>query len=526
MHANGPDRFADCSSLSELFRSIAQGSPNAVAVVDGPVKVTYGQLDRESDALARALGQQGVKPGDRVGLVADRTVDSVRAVLGIIKAGAAYIPLDPAYPAQRLRHVVRDTQVRVIVGRRDHSLPVDDCTLLDARITDLSTEGWNSPPPANLTGFVDSPAYIIHTSGSTGLPKGCAVTHGNVLALLNAALPLFDFSASDRWSLFHSLCFDFSVWELWGAFATGGSLVLVPSETAQSPENLVEYLAAEEVTVLNIVPSVFRYLAGAYRQMNTPPISLRYLIFGGESVNLKEVEAFAENVSGCEPAFVNMYGITEITVHATFKKIEAEDFRGSVRSPIGSPLPHCDIEVRDGSNKVVPSGTVGEMWISGGGVAVGYVGRDDLTARSFISEEKDSTLKRYYRSGDLGRYLPNGELEYVARKDEQVKILGFRIELGEVEAGIRECHAAQDAVVTVVESRAGTSLLVACVVPAADATGDIVKQIKEQAATRLPKHMLPSRYVLMDSFPMNPSGKIDRNAVAEVLASRRAARKG
>ncbi|MFJ1618542.1 amino acid adenylation domain-containing protein [Streptomyces sp. NPDC088251] len=514
------------SFLSEIFRSVAGESPGRVAIQSDTAEVSYAELDRWSDALMREIQSCGVEPFDRVGIVANRTVESICAVLAVLKVGGSYVPLDPAYPEQRLRYVLQDTGVRVVVGSGSLPLPSGEYVLIHpeesrerCRLVEPPADAAPRPLDAHAL-----PAYVIHTSGSTGIPKGCVVTHANVSELLAAALPLFSFTAQDRWALFHSLCFDFSVWEMWGAFATGATLVLVPAHVAQSPDDLVRYLAAERVTVLSQVPSVFRYLTGAYRGLGAPPLSLRYVIFGGESVDVREAQEFVKLANGCSPTAVNMYGITEITVHATFKELTQSDFESSVRSPIGRPLPHLAIELRDESGNPVRPGETGEIWISGGGVAQGYLNRPDLTDATFVHEPAESAHKRYYRSGDLARYLPDGELEYVGRKDSQVKVLGFRIELGEVEGALRTIPAVRDVVVSLVRSRAGTPSLVACVW-AADRTSENVLpgQLKKHAASVLPRHMLPSRYVVVDSFPMNPAGKVDRKAVADRIASARPA---
>ncbi|MEU6718017.1 amino acid adenylation domain-containing protein [Nonomuraea sp. NPDC046802] len=501
------------TSLPALFRAVARDHPDDIAIVSADAKLTYGELDRWSDALAEELRSKGVDTGQRVGVVADRTVVSVCAVLAVLKSGAAYVPLDPAYPSERLRQVARDTGLRIVVGSPDRQPQAVGSVLVDP-----GNVPWRNRPSepsgdaAEQTG--GTPAYIIHTSGSTGVPKGCVVTHGNVLALLGAALPLFRLSARDRWALFSSLCFDVSVWEMWGAFATGATLVLVPAAAAQSPEDMVKLLQAAEVTVLNQVPSIFRYLSEAYHDMGRPPIALRYLIFAGESVHLRDIQVFTRRLKGCSPAIVNMYGITEITVHATFKELAEEDLEGPVRSPIGRPLPHLRIELRDDLGRPVPAEATGEMWISGTGVTQGYLDRPDLTDVAYRVESGDLGESHYYRSGDLARYLPNGELEYVGRRDRQIKILGFRIEPGEIEAVLRADHAVHDVVVGVTGSRAGTPSLVAFVIPALPMPApELSRRLRKYAGTTLPRHMIPSRYIVMDSFPVNVSGKVDRNAL-------------
>ncbi len=463
------------SSLPHVFSEVCAKRPDRVAVTAAGRELTYAELDAASDRLASSLVARGVRRGDLVGLKTGRTVETPAAILGILKAGAAYVPLDPAYPEDRLRMMIEDAGLEIVVD----SIPSDGEETVDVSI---------GP---------DDPAYVIYTSGSTGRPKGCVVTHGNVLALLEAALPLFDVGADDRWTLFHSVSFDFSVWELWGALATGATAVMVPDDAARSPADFLDLLAAERVTVLNQVPSVFRYLARAHEAAGRPPLALRYVVFGGEGVDLDVVASFAP---GRRPAMVNMYGITETTVHVTYKSLGAEE---AVASPIGRPLPHLAVSLRDGDGKPVPPGAPGEMWISGAGVAAGYLNRPELTAERFVTVDG----RRHYRSGDLARLLPDGELEYLGRADRQLKLRGFRIEPGEIEAVLRAHDGVQDAAVTVTTTRAGAQFLEARIVPA------VPDGLRAHAAAALPAHMVPDRYRAVPELPRTPSGKLDRTAL-------------
>lgn len=373
-------------------------------------------------------------------------------------------------------------------------------------------------------------AYVIYTSGSTGHPKGCVISHGNVLALLRAALPLFDVDQDDRWSLFHSHAFDFSVWELWGALATGATAVLVRGQTAQLPHEFLDFLVRHRVTVLNQVPSVFRFLTMTYADSARPPLALRYLVFGGESVELDVTRAFLGHLSSPAPAVVNMYGITEITVHATAKVLTGADLDGAVRSPIGKALPHLTIDVRGEDLAPVAVGESGELWIAGAGVAAGYLDRPELTAQRFVMLDTPEGPRRSYRTGDLARVLPDGELEFLGRNDQQVKLRGFRVELGEVEATLRTHDAVREVAATVITTAAGAQFLVACVVVAGDPTPDgaeLAATLRAHARTGLPAHMVPDRYVVVPALPLTPSGKLDRGALpvlarpARAVSSRR-----
>ncbi|WP_075730848.1 amino acid adenylation domain-containing protein [Streptomyces acidiscabies] len=484
------------TTLVDLFRASAGRVPDGVALRGGGEEVTYAELDARSDRVARVLAGSGVGPGELVGAVVGRCVESVVTVLGILKSGAAYVPLDPAYPAERLRYVVADAGVRVSVGPRAREVPGVVLPL------DGPAEGRPSAPSAG------DPAYVIYTSGSTGRPKGCVVTHANVVALLEAALPLFGFGPRERWTLFHSLSFDFSVWEMWGAFVTGGTLVVVPDEVARSPERFVELLVEEGVTVLNQVPSVFRYTATAYREAGCPGLAVRWLVFGGEGVDLPVVREFLGGVGGVRPSVVNMYGITETTVHVTYKELDDAALAGEVRSPIGRALPHLSVRVLDADRRPVAVGSVGEMWVAGAGVSSGYLGRAELTRERFVA--LDSVV--HYRTGDLARELPGGELEFVGRADDQLALRGFRIEPGEVEAVLRGSGLVSDVAVTVATTAAGAFLLAGVVAAPGQADG-LAGRLRKHAAAELPAHMVPDRYRVLDALPLTPSGKTDRRAL-------------
>ncbi|SDY43472.1 polyketide synthase PksN [Micromonospora pattaloongensis] len=488
------------SSLPARFAATRNLYPDRPAVVLGGQVLSYAQLDEAARALAAELVGRGVRRGELVGLQVTRSADLPVAILGIMMAGAAYLPLDPQLPIARLRLMAEEAEVRCLVG---------------AMTDDLGSGIAHRVPvqghPAN-PGFrpVDlepgDRAYVIYTSGSTGRPKGCVITHGNVLSLLDAALPLFDVGPEDRWSLFHSINFDFSVWELWSPLITGGAVVVVNAMAALDLEEFVDVLAVERVSVLCQVPSVFRALARAHEGAGRPELALRYLIFGGEVVDLDVTAAFLDGLPGDRPVAVNMYGITETTVHVTFKELDRETLVGTVRSPIGRPLPHLDVTLRDEAGVEVAAGEIGEMWVSGSGVGAGYLRRDDLTAERFVAVGG----VRHYRSGDLARRLPGGELDYAGRADRQVKVRGFRIELGEIESVLRQCTGVRDAVVDVRTGHDG-HFLIGYVV--ADHDLD-VRQIKAECGRLLSAHMIPSRYQRIAEIPVTASGKLDRAALA------------
>ncbi|MGW9169993.1 amino acid adenylation domain-containing protein [Streptomyces decoyicus] len=502
-------------SLVDLFGSVARDNSESISVAGGGASITYGELDRRSDDLARRI--RALTPSGPVflGVVADRSPDSVVGMMAILKAGHAYVPLDPFYPLERLHYLLDDAQVSLVVGPRDIT---ESFAPQHLGVLDPQEIPWEATPEETV-GVSDvriagsDPAYMIYTSGSTGNPKGCVVTHGNVLSMLRAALPLFDVSADDRWSIFHSMSFDFSVWELWGAFAKGSRATLVPADITQTPEAFIDFLATEKITVLNQVPSVFRHLAKAHAERPEALAALRHIIFGGEKIDLDCVRRFSLSCGNRVPEFTNMYGITEITVHATFKRLTEADFESGISSPIGQPLSNLAITIRDEHGVELPPGETGEMWITGDGVAHGYHRRPESTQKSFVRLSDEFTETRYYRSGDLARALPGGEFEYVGRADQQVKVMGFRIELGEIEEVLKRHPYVEDAVVALVPDRTGSKSLVACFVGRIEDAQQVIRELRSYASSKLPRHMAPNRFRAFGKFPLNSSGKTDRKAL-------------
>ena len=372
----------------------------------------------------------------------------------------------------------------------------------------------------------DNLAYVIYTSGSTGKPKGSLICHRNVTRLFGATQPWFGFDQNDVWTLFHSFAFDFSVWEMWGALLYGGKLLIVSHLTSRSPEEFYELLKTERVTVLNQTPSAFYQLMAAEesRARGADEMALRLVIFGGEALDFGRLAPWFARHGDTQPQLVNMYGITETTVHVTYRPLTAADAEGAPASSIGVPIPDLQIYVLDGRMEPVPIGIVGEMYVGGGGLARGYLNRPELSAERFIRNPFSSAEgARLYRTGDLARFTSSGDLEYLGRADQQVKIRGFRIELGEIETVLLECPGMQQCVCVVREDQPGDKRLVAYFVIADGAQvqdGDL----RKQAGAKLPAYMIPTSFVEIDALPLTPNGKVDRKALLALGGSSAVAR--
>jgi len=494
---NGLASEAAVPTLHELFERQVALRPQAVAVTCGSESLTYGGLNARADRLAERLRAAGAGPGTLAGLAVERSLDLVVGILGILKTGAAYLPLDPDYPRERLALLLEDSGALVVVEPKD---------LKDSK--DPKDKKDFLPSCGSLA---ESAAYVIYTSGSTGRPKGVPVTHANVARLLAASADLFAFGPDDVWTLFHSFAFDFSVWEIWGALAFGGRLVVVPYWVSRSPDLFWELLVAEGVTVLNQTPSAFRQLIPvAGSAASAPP--LRWVVFGGEALDPASLRPWFHHFGDAEPRLVNMYGITETTVHVTFRPLTAAD-ADQPTSRIGRALPHLRAVLLDASLQPLPIGVPGELCVGGAGVARGYLGRPELTAERFLPDPFGGPGERLYRSGDLARWRPDGDLEYLGRIDAQVKVRGFRIEPGEVEAALAEHPEVREAAVVLREGPGGTRQLAAFV--AAPGAGEgLAERLRGFLRERLPEPFVPALFVLLPTLPLTAHGKVDRLALA------------
>ncbi len=495
--------------LHQLFEQQVERNPEAIAVRWENESLTYGELNQRANQLAHHLQSLGVKVEQLVGILVERSLEMIVGILGILKAGGAYVPLDPNYPQERLSFMLDDAQVSVMLTQQQllESLPPHQAQVI-CLDSDWETIAQSSESNPNHTATPDNLAYVIYTSGSTGKPKGVLVNHSNVVRLFAATEDWYHFNEQDVWTLFHSIAFDFSVWEIWGALLYGGRLVVVPYLVTRSPESFYELLCKENVTVLNQTPSAFRQLIQAEPETGSD-LKLRQVIFGGEALEINSLQPWFERHGDQTPQLVNMYGITETTVHVTYRPLSLADLERAA-SVIGRPIPDLQMYVLDEYLQPVPIGVPGEMYVGGAGVTRGYLNRGELTAERFISSPLNNS--KLYKTGDLARYLPNGELEYLGRIDNQVKIRGFRIELGEIEALLTQHPDVWESVAVVREDEPGNKRLVAYVVPKGEQS-PTVAQLRQFLTNQLPSYMVPNTFVLLESLPLTANGKVDRRAL-------------
>ncbi|WJV50740.1 amino acid adenylation domain-containing protein [Streptomyces flavofungini] len=497
--------------VHERFAHWAARTPAATALVDRDTRITYAELAARADRIAHRLRANGVGPGVLVGVSMDRSADLVAALLGVLKAGGCYVPLDPSYPERRLRYLAEDSGVTTVLVSREIPRWWSGFT---GTVLDLAGTHEHDPCPATPvaeSAGPDDPAYLIYTSGSTGRPKGVVVPHRNVSRLFTATEDWFGFGPQDVWTLFHSYAFDFSVWEMWGALAHGGRLVVVPYETSRAPDAFLRLLREQRVTVLNQTPSAFHQLirADADAPPDAGPLALRYVIFGGEALDPRALADWCARHGDATPQLINMYGITETTVHVTYRPITLRDVTAGIGSVIGRPLPDLDLYVLDPRRRPVPAGETGELYVGGAGLAHGYAGKPGLTAERFVPHPF-ATLpgQRLYRTGDLVRVRPDGDVEYRGRLDSQVQLRGFRVELGEIESVLAEHPAVHEAVVVPRTDDEGHVRLAAYVTVRGPAPAP--GALRTHAIGGLPAHMVPSVFTVLPELPLTEHGKVDR----------------
>jgi amino acid adenylation domain-containing protein len=405
-------------------------------------------------------------------------------ILGILKSGGAYVPIDPEYPQDRIDYMIADSGCKVLIDEDElKNFKEQEATYTKENLSKVTT-------PTDL-------AYVIYTSGTTGKPKGTLVEHKNVVRLFKTDKPLFDFTENDVWTMFHSYCFDFSVWEMYGALLFGGKLVVVASLTAKDPSTYLELLREEGVTVLNQTPSSFYNIIKQEVEREEKDLQIRYVVFGGEALspgNLKEWRGRYPDTK-----LINMYGITETTVHVTYKEITAQEIEQNI-SNIGKPIPSLSCYVMDETQRLLPIGVEGELYIGGAGLARGYLNRPALTSEKFVDNPYKKE-ERLYRSGDKVKLVGNGEMEYLGRLDDQVKVRGYRIELGEIENSLQQIGLIDEAIVLVKEDENGDKNIVAYITSKGELNST---ELHKALSKQLPDYMLPTHFVQLEELPLTP----------------------
>lgn len=509
--------------LHQIFASKALENPQRVAVVGETGTLTYGQLDERANAVAQSLLCAGVGPNVLVGLYVDRSVENVIGILAILKAGGAYVPIDPTYPPTRVNFMINDSGVPLILTVHRLASGLQGCGTKEVLfIDDIASSPCAARVLSRIPVKPSHLAYVIYTSGSTGTPKGVLIEHRNVTRLFYQTRQWLRFDERDVWTLFHSTSFDFSVWEIWGALLHGGTLVIVPAEVTRSPQRFRALLRSHRVTVLNQTPSAFRQLLEAdLRHEGRSNFDLRYVILGGEALETDLAEKWIDRYGDSQPMLVNMYGITETTVHVTFKRVTRGDVGRSGFVPIGVPIPDLQIHLLDERGHEVRDGSPGEIYVGGAGLARGYLNRSALMSDRFIriQSRAEKGAVRFYRSGDRGARLITGELIYLGRVDDQIKVRGFRIEPQEIELCLAQHPQVGRAVVVAQDYGQGDVRLVAYIVPKVglDPSPQMLKQLTRElsvkAAAHLPPFMSPSVFRIVPSVPITANGKVDRAAL-------------
>ncbi|OMQ07993.1 non-ribosomal peptide synthetase [[Flexibacter] sp. ATCC 35103] len=481
-------------TIIDIFEEQALKYPDNIAVVFGNDRLTYKELNEASNQLGAYLREQYQTAADDLICINMRPgIRMVISILGILKSGAGYVPINADFPSERVNYIIKDTASRVVLDENEF----EKFALVEATYSKSNIQKINTP---------DNIAYVIYTSGTTGNPKGVIIEHRNVTRLLLNEEDLFDFSSVDVWTMFHSYSFDFSVWEMYGALFFGGKLIVIATEIAKDPKLFLDLLIEEKVTILNQTPSAFYNLIAREAENANLDLRLRYVIFGGEALAPKKLKDWKSRYP--QTRLINMYGITETTVHVTYKEIMDSDIQFNI-SNIGKPLPTLSGYVLDQNQQFVPIGLIGELYVGGLGVGRGYLNQEELTRQKFI-ENPFAKGERLYRSGDLVRILANGEMQYEGRIDEQVKIRGYRIELGEIESAILSLPKVKEAALLVKEDASQQKSIFAYVTTQGSVT---VADFRNALSSILPEYMIPSWFIELESMPLTVNGKIDKKAL-------------
>lgn len=491
-------------SIVDKFREVAKKYPDNIALEYDDKTITYKELDKLSNIIANYILDKNISD-ETIGIISNKNIECIATMIGIIKSGNSYVPINITYPSDRINYIIEDLHSSTIFIGKDliNNYELNITNLVSIEDTLLGTDTKYRKVKIDQT----HPLYVIYTSGTTGKPKGAILTHRNLYRLLFNSKFQYDFTDKDIWTMFHSYCFDFSVWEMYGALLYGGKLILIKDNIAKDPKKYLDLLKEKKVTVLNQTPSYFYKLNEEELNSTDKLLNLRYLVFGGEALDISKTKLFKKKHK--ETRIINMYGITETTVHVTFKEITENDYKSN-NSNIGIPIPTLKIVLLDKNKNLQVVGTPGEMYVIGDGVCNGYVNNPKLTSERF--ELSDNC--RMYKSGDLAKLTAEGELVYLGRNDDQVKIRGFRIELGEIENGLKKvAPCIKDLVITTRYDSDNNPNI--AVYYTSDTILD-VSVVKHDLLDLIPEYMLPSYIIHVDSIPLTVNGKADRKLLNSI----------
>ncbi|MFD1334936.1 amino acid adenylation domain-containing protein [Oceanobacillus iheyensis] len=497
-------------SIVQIFESQVDKYPHNIAVSYEGEQLTYQQLNERANQMARYLMDQGAGPEKLISIMLPRSISMMVSILAVLKTGSAYVPVDPDYPDERISYILSDANPSIVITNEKSNQTTEAFTSLHViDIADVSSRILQAYSNQDINQSISAmnAAYIIYTSGSTGKPKGVVIPHHNVIRLLKETDEWYHFNSDDVWTMFHSYAFDFSVWEIWGALLYGGKLVIVPYNVSRMPLEFLELLVQEQVTVLNQTPSAFYQLmyAEEERMDLSRKLSLRYVVFGGEQLELARLKDWFTLHENFTTKLINMYGITETTVHVSYLELNEEIIDQQGNSLIGTNIPDLEIYILDDFLQPVPIGVTGEMYVAGGGLARGYLNQSSLTASRFVANPFGEAGSRMYKTGDLAKWLDDGTIDYIGRSDHQVKIRGYRIELGEVNAHIISHESIKEAATTVLNQH-GDNQLVSYIVTDKEVRD---ADLKAYIASFLPGYMIPSTFVHIDRIPLTAHGKLD-----------------
>ena len=489
------------ATIHSIFEEQVRKYPEKIAITYEDENYTYKEVDNLANRIANTLLKKGIQKRDIVGILIEKGAKAIITALGILKAGGVYMPLDPGYPIERLEFMIEDSQASyVIMNHENYGILIKD------KCIDWSKDIIEDISRPEVALEEETPAYIIYTSGTTGKPKGAMISHKNVVRLFFNDQCIYDFTEEDIWVMFHSFSFDFSVWEMYGALLYGGRLIIISKDFARDTYKFVKMLESEKVTVLNQTPSAFNSLSLQLELEPNTELKVRYLIFGGEKLHPAVLKSFHNSYPECR--IINMYGITETTVHVSYKEISDEEIKTNV-SDIGVPIPTLGILLADSRLKPVPKGMQGEILVWGEGVCLGYIRRPELTEKKFIQYQCNGREVYTYRSGDTGRYIEGG-LEYIGRIDHQVKIRGHRIELGEIKNAILKNDKIEDCIILVDETADQEKYVVAYYQKKKEID---VHKLRRFLEDYLPEYMMPAYFIEIQEIPLNQNGKVDRKAL-------------